>query len=190
MLDIMKKVISIFIKNFWNGSGQISSVIGIITAFLFWIWKPNLFILVPLPVLLLATILLVMLFWALGKTIHDLYTSCYDFSNPILKFIPNTPKSRYDGIGIIITKKFPWIYNSMIVSIYHQNGEIEEFIGIGEVIEIQNNNLVQILVIELSQKHLQHLKDGIGLKEIKIKPFTDIRYLRGILWELKGYRVK
>ncbi|NPA54578.1 MAG: hypothetical protein GXO21_07935, partial [Aquificae bacterium] len=104
----MRKVINLFFRNFWYGAGQISSVIGIAIAFAFWIWKPDLKIAIPLSILFLLIIFSLLLALAGVKTIYDLYKKCYEFSNYIIGFVET---SLDDGLGIITTKKYPWIEN-------------------------------------------------------------------------------
>lgn len=67
---------------------------------------------------------------------------------PKVMLVKETPKAFPNACALFLVEPTPLLSHDAIVSIYHLEDEVEKLVGIGKVINIQNDRKVQVLVLQ------------------------------------------
>lgn len=146
----MKNKIGILLwKSFNKVWGVPAVVLGLVLAFVFWQLTPDKTIGIG-PFVLVLIFLTIAIITLINLNI-ELYSIARLNSLPSIKL---TRKSmQQDGIKLILLlEPNEWFSYDSLVTIYKLDNEFEQIFGIGKVINVQQNGMIQIGLIQILDK--------------------------------------
>lgn len=168
-------------SSFKRVQGAILTGLGVVVTVLVWIFKPETTIpmRVALPIFAVFAVIITSLIDAVFQSLklgtrlpHVLYVS----------------KSGPTSVLTLLLEPSELFSHDAAVSFYHVgDGDFEELIGIGAVLNVQADNRIQVVMMRPVEGHEDiiqalHQNTGPTLKRIIVKPVANWRYLR----ELQG----
>lgn len=102
----------------------------------------------------------------------------YKASNPlpVVRQVRKPPIISDNSIALLILEPSDLYSHESLVSIFHSDEEYEKLIGLGYVLTIQNNGMIQVMVNRLMEDSDQEIikralnNDVLVLKKILVKP--------------------
>jgi len=67
---------------------------------------------------------------------------------PKVMYVKEAPKAFSNACALFLVEPTPLLSHDAIVSIYYLEDEVERLVGIGKVINVQNDHKVQVLVLQ------------------------------------------
>ncbi|PIC72514.1 hypothetical protein CSV76_14890 [Sporosarcina sp. P17b] len=152
---------------------------SVVLPLLLWVWKPNLN--VPLWICVVILTLLLLLISLLSTSLNLLFNKFNEVRNKL----SGSPKViRVKDDVLLLTKADLFTYNIYVTILIVDDYESEEFFGLGEVINVQDN-LIQVRIIEINNKHSQFAEfmgnDKHVITKIRVKPSVSRDKLHEIL---------
>ncbi len=152
---------------------------SVLLPLILWVWKPNLN--VPLWICVVILTLLMLLISLLSTSLHLLFNKYNDTKNKL----GGSPKVvRVKDNVLLLTKAELFTYNIYVTILFVDEYESEEFFGIGEVINVQDN-LIQVRILEINNEHSAlkefYNNDKHVITKIRVKPSVSKNKLHEIL---------
>lgn len=178
-IDTLRKV---FWKSLVDGGTILSTVIGVVVTLVFSLFVPNKYTM-RLDYVVVIVILFVAIIFILLKVISvihkDLNTSVTE--NLALKkpkkikviSVKTPPKFYSDDYALFIVDPTPLLSFDSLVTVFYLDDGVEKLVGVGKVINIQEDKKVQIIIIndhdfeEKLNKLMNNSLEDIGKLVIK-----------------------
>lgn len=178
---MQKKYFAQFIfKGLANTSGGLSLVVALIFGCIAWFGiTPDKTVSLRIPFLII--IILVFLAWWFYRIAWIIYEQS-GIKLPLVKQVTTYGESK---TAILILEPSPLFSYNSIVAIYYVEDQFERLIGIGSVINVQENGLIQVSVIESKSEDSTVWKPILENKADKIKYLIVKPYAPADLWRIK-----
>jgi len=170
-------------KSLANTSGGLSLVATLIFGFIAWFGiTPDKTVSLRIPSLII--IILIFLAW----WFYRISWIIYEQSGIKLPSVKQVTIYGENQTAILILEPSPLFSYNSIVAIYCVEDQFERLIGIGSVINVQENGLIQISVIESKSEDANVWKPILENKADKIKYLIVKPYAPANLWRIKNDR--
>lgn len=169
----MKNRISLYIwESFKKVWGVPAIFLGIILSYLSWTQSPDSTIKLSLFVLILSALLIIIV--TLLNLSINLYNKSIENKLPTIKLTRQPFNTDNTQLLLLLEPSELFSFDS-VVSIYKLDNEFEQLFGIGKVINIQENGMIQVGLIEVIESGSETLKklannDKELLEKMIIKP--------------------
>lgn len=167
-----KNFSTFLLSSFKSTYGPFIAVIGFILVFIGYYVVPEESVLGLRHVLLICAIGLYLIILAF----HAAYTAFYESKDylPDVRYASEPPKPYSSGIALLILEPSKLFSYDSVVAVYLENDGIEQLVGLGRVINIQENGNIQILVTH-DLEHSEEWKDykqnnSATLRKLLVKP--------------------
>lgn len=127
----------------WGGILTFLSSIG---AFLSFYFAPDIRS-VELKYILPAIILA---FFAVVVALRAAWTACQasDTKVPRVMYVKDAPKAYSGACALFLVEPTPLLSHDAIISVYYLEDDLERLVGVGKVINVQNDKKVQIVITD------------------------------------------
>lgn len=152
--------------------GPFIGVIGFILMFVGYYVVPGTEKVELRHVLLISSIGIYLIFLAF----HSAYTAFVEERNylPDVRYTSEAPRSYTSSVALMLLEPSKLFSYDAVVAIYQKKDEIEHLVGLGRVINIQENGNIQILVthdLEYAEEWVDFKKNNATtLKKLLVKP--------------------
>jgi hypothetical protein len=174
-----------FSERIWTSAlkswGALFTIIGVIASIISFFVVPSATTL-PLNWTLVIVILLVSLVSIFARAAFDAHTDS-KMTLPKVRTVIDPPSSYSEASALLLLDPTELLSHDSIVSVYYNDSGIERLSGIGKVVNIQNNKMVQVILIKDAEfsKKVDALKANKpeDLEKLIVKPSVPSFYLGG-----------
>jgi len=161
--------------------GALFTIVGVIASLIgFFVVPENTTL--PLNWSIVVAIILVSITSIFARAAYDAHTDS-KVTLPKVRTVIAPPSSYRDASALLLLNPTELLSHDSIVSVYFNDGGIERLSGIGKVVNIQNDKMIQVILIkdaEFSEK-VEALKANKpeDLENLIVKPSVPNFYLGG-----------
>jgi hypothetical protein len=162
---------------------------GVISSIVLWSFRPDetirLLWVVPLC---FGGIILVITFLSAAIEAYRMNRAAL----PAVVSVKQPRKALGDESPVLVMQSSDLFSPDIVVAVYFSDADdFEEFIGIGAVINVQENGLIQVHVSHFLPGHDQMVRDLINnnaqaLKKLRVKPYIPMSYMHGLGQGVQG----
>ena len=171
-------------SNFLRIQGVLLAFITLVLAFILWLFPPN--ISVPLVFVIPIVLAFVVLTITLGSTAHEIFLkNKYGLPNVIFGKKPFIKTEGQYALCLLEPSEL-FSYGASVSFYYIDEEGFELLIGIGKVVNIQEDGKIQVVMLKQIQGQ-EEIVDGLAqnnaqiLKKTKVKPIIPSAYLSEML---------
>lgn len=162
----------------WSCLWKVQIVLAILVAVLLWVLSPDWYI--PLRIALPIGLIFVIFILTFANAAHEILKVSVYLPKVILGKKPS--KKMKESKVLCLLEPSELFSHDTVVSFYYIEEGFEELIGIGKVLNVQNDGKILVTMLNMigdNIKTINRIKqsNSEALKKIKIKPAIPWRYL-------------
>lgn len=93
---------------------------------------------------------IILVFFAVVVALRAAWTACQESGTkiPRVMYVKDAPKAYQGACALFLVEPTPLLSHDAIISVYYLEDDLERLVGVGKVINVQNDKKVQIVITD------------------------------------------